>query len=793
MKITRVLRWVGLIASLLVLIVLLSLTWVWQRIGASLPELDGAYQTAGISAQARIERDAEGVVSIDAANRQDAARALGFAHGQDRFSQMDLSRRRAAGELSQLFGSAALPLDRATIGHRFRSLAETAIAALPENQQTELQAYAEGVNAGLSSLGKAPWEYAVLRSDPVPWSPEDSGLVFYAMVLELQDERGSYELNLNSLRDVMAQSSVDYFNPLVGPQDSALDGSRGPLRTPPGPGVLDLRDYAMPEPEISWQHEEIPVLGSNSIAIAGSRTGHGAGMIAGDPHFGMQIPNIWYRATLIWPDDSGNPHRVSGVSLPGVPGIIIGSNGHIAWSFTNATIDVGDLVPIDLNQVAPEIFYHIGAKSVEFEERIDLVQLKNGDTEEVPSTWTVHGPIVGRTIKGKPLAFRWTFHDPAALNFDILGLMEAREVDEALALAGSSGMPNQNMFVADTAGNAAWTLTGKIPQRIGFDGMFPVSWTFGDRNWDGYLPADKRPVRRASSERALWSGNQRKVSGPDLELIGDAGYDGPERAGQIERGINALPATVTPDDLLAIQLDYHGDWLRRWQELLIETLHEIGVQADDSPRGKLLSTIENWSGEASSDSVAYRLLREWHGALASATLDPIFEKTRRRDLGFTYRRFRYQEALWNLHQTQPEHLLAPAFTAWTEMRIHVADVVVAEVDNWETHTWGETNRLRMNHPFSHFLPEILAKMINMPADSQSGDSRMPRVARPAHGASLRFVVSPGQEDSGLMHIPGGQSGNPRSPFYRAGHAAWSMGAPTPFLPGEPYHVIVLKP
>ncbi|GAB5559088.1 MAG: penicillin acylase family protein [Synoicihabitans sp.] len=793
MKIAPVIRWVGILASLAVLIILLGFAWVWHRIETSLPTLDGTAQIAGLSAEVRLERDEDGSVTIQAASRLDAARALGFAHGQDRFFQMDVTRRRAAGELSALFGDAALPLDRSVVGHRFRALAQAALAMLPPEQVARLEAYAAGVNAGLQSLEKSPWEYAVLRADARPWAPEDCGLVFYAMVLELQDERGRYEQNLNSLRDVMGKRAADFFAPLIGPQDSAFDGSTQALPPLPSERVLDLRGFDLPQLGLLDATEVPPVLGSNAIAVPGDRTGHGAGLIAGDPHLAMQVPNTWYRASLLWSDSSGVPHRVTGVSLPGVPGIIIGSNGHIAWTFTNATVDIGDLVPLDLNQIAPELLYHKGAESLEFEERVDIITLKDGSTEEVPSTWTIYGPIVDRTIKGKPLAFRWVFHDPAALNFDLLDLMEARDVEDAIAIAATSGMPNQNLFVADSSGEAAWTLTGKIPQRFGFDGRFPVEWTFGDRGWDGYISADKRPVIRASADRPLWSGNQRKVSGEDLAVVGDAGYDSPERASQIERGLAALPTVVSPDDLLAIQLDDRGEWLFRWRDLLVTTLRDLGIDRDDSPRGRLLALVEDWDGYATADSVGYRVLREWRDTLSHATLGPIFEKTQRRDLDFSYHRFRYEEALWTLHQAQPEHLLSAHFTTWPELRVHVADVVIAQIEDWNTHTWGEVNRLAMNHPFAHFLPQKIAQILNMPAEPQSGDSRMPRVARPGHGASLRFVVAPGQEETGLMHLPGGQSGNPRSPFYRAGHRAWELGAPTPFLPGDPYHVLILKP
>ena len=796
MKFARALRTIGIIACGAVLVALLALAWLWNRIEASLPPLEGTFQISDLTAPAEIDRDDQGTVIIQAANRIDAARALGFAHGQDRFFQMDLSRRRAAGELAILVGDAALGLDRATVGHRFRQLAEQAITALPARHRDELAAYTAGVNAGLASLAKSPWEYAVLRATPEPWSMEDCGLVFYAMVLELQNSTGSYEHAMTTLRDVMGEVSVDFFNPPVGPNDSAFDGSTQPLRAPPSAAIVDLRpSEILPELTVSAAPEH-SIIGSNAFALTSAHTASNSAMVAGDPHLSMKIPNTWYRAQLNWLREDGSPHRVEGVSLPGVPGIIIGSNGSIAWTYTNATLDTGDLVAVDLNQVAPEIFYYYQGESIEFEEHVDQVIQHDGDTEAVISTWTQFGPIVGRTLKGKPLAYRWTFHDPAALNFDVLDLAEADDVTAAIAIAASSGMPNQNMFVADATGEAAWTLTGKLPRRVGFDGRYPVSWTFGDRGWDSYLAPDERPVIRATADQPIWSGNQRKVSGAALERIGDGGYDEPDRAAQIRRRLGELPTEISPTDLLAIQLDDHADWAQRWHRLLLDTLQSGGIDESDPMLAEVKQTLESWDGHASSTSSAYRIVRRWHRLLAGTTLDPIFAKCMRRDPQFSYAKFRYDEALWALHRDEPAHLVGSPFSDWADLRANVAVAVLSEVDEAggvRRYPWGDANRLRMRHPFSFFLPGFLADFINMPPDAQSGDLGIPRVARPEHGASMRFVVAPGHEDEGILHLPGGQSGNPLSPYFRAGHDAWLAGDPSPLQPGEPRHRLTLQP
>ncbi|MCF3651021.1 penicillin acylase family protein [Synoicihabitans lomoniglobus] len=795
MKVARIIRWFGLILCALALILVGAFAWMWSQVKSSLPPLDGELPLAGLSAPATLARDAMGTAVIHADNRVDAMRALGFAHGQDRFFQMDLLRRRAAGELSGLFGEVALWSDRTTVVHRFRAKARTALEQESPTNRALIAAYTTGVNAGLASLSAAPWEYAVARTEPQPWAPEDCMLVLYSMVLDLQNSTGSYEQDLTVLRDVMGTRAVDFFNPIVGPDDRAIDGSTAPLPPPPSEEVIDLRGVSsIAEPEdIAARPDRLPI-GSNAMALPGDRTTNGAALLAGDPHLGLRVPNIWYRAQLNWTDAAGSPQRITGASMPGTPGIAIGSNGHIAWSFTNAMIDTGDLVAVDLNPVAPEILYLRGTESLEFEEHVDTITLKNGDTETVESTWTVYGPIVGKTLRGKSLAFKWVFHDPAAVNLGMLDLQQARDVEAAVNAAHRAGLPSLNLLVADSAGAAAWTITGRIPQRFGYDGRFPVSWTYGDRGWSGYLDSAETPVIRAAPGQALWDGNNRAIGGDALARLGDSGYDDPERGAQLARGLEALTAAAAPADLAAIQTDPHADWMLRWRDLLLATFERTGASGD---RAKFLEIVKTWDGTAGANSVAYRLLRDWRGQVTRLTLDPIFSLCTRVAPDFRYWRFRYEAALWALHRDEPAHLITADYLNWDALRLAAVDRVIAQADEtgqpFDRTTWGDTNRLDMNHPFGEMVPEPFAGWLNMPHLRQSGDSRMPFVQRPSHGASLRMAVSPGHEDEGLLHLPGGQSGNPLSVYYRAGHTAWAQNVPVPLLPGEPEHTLTLTP
>lgn len=791
---TRRLRIVGLVGCGLALLLLGTFAWGWRQLEGSLPPLDGTRPLPGLSARATLDRDALGAVHVRAATAADAARALGFAHGQDRFFQMDLLRRRGAGELAALIGPAAIDVDRSARVHRFRALAGEVIAREPERRRALLDAYAEGVNAGVASLPGRPWEYRLLRAEPEPWTPVDSALVLYAMAFDLQFSAGEYDETLLTLRDKLGLSAVEFFNPPIGPADGALDGSAAPLPPPPSPAVLDLRgtpEQATAAPD----HPERPHYGSNAFALPGSS---GAAMLASDPHLSLRIPNVWYRARLEWTTAAG-PVQVAGVTLPGVPGVVIGSNGRLAWGLTNSCADTSDLVALDLNQVAPEIFYHRGREMLEFERRTDTIAVKGEDPVTVESVWTVWGPIVARDERGKQLAFKWTLHDPAAANFGLLDLATAGSVEDGIAVAHQCGIPPQNIVLADRTGAVAWTIAGRLPKRFGFDGRFPVSWTYGDRGWDGLLAPEELPVWRPQPGGVVWSANQRHLGGEAFARLGDGGYFEGDRALQVRDDLQLLAERAqpaNPADLLAIQLDARGRWLERWRELLVRTLDRDGAETDER-RAEFRRRVTEGELEARPDSVAYRLVRDWHDRLRVMTLGPIFASCARQNPRFNYGLLRTEEALWALHEQEPPHLLAPEYESWAALRSAAVDAVRAHLDEagleLEEATWGQRNPARIRHPFSAILPLGLGDWLNMPPEPLAGDQHVPRVVRSSYGASMRLVVAPGRENEGILHLPAGQSGHPLSPFYRAGHAAWVRGEPLPLLPGDAQHSLVLEP
>jgi len=789
------------IATAVVLLLVLSALGVGRQVVGSLPQLDGERALPGLQSAVRIERDERGAPAIRGANRLDVARALGFVHGQDRFFQMDLLRRSAAGELSELFGRATVARDRTIRVHRFRSVARRVQEMAVAEDQALAQAYAEGVNAGLATLASRPFEYLILRVDPAPWRPEDSILVTLAMFIQLHDASGRRESSIGVMHDLLPPKLVQFLLPAGTEWDAPLIGEPAVQPPVPGPDVFDLRTASLsaPPPLLrlgeSDRDDPLEAPGSNNWAVAAAHSLNGRALIANDMHLGLSVPNTWYRATLIWPARSSGENWVSGVTLPGTPLVVVGSNRYVAWGFTNSQGDWNDLVIIETDPSDSTRYIAPGGSRL-FDRHRERIAVKGVPDETVEVVSTIWGPIVDRDHRGRPRALRWTAHDPEAINASLRLLEEAKTLDEALAIAQQSGIPPQNFVCADATGRIGWTLTGRIPRRIGFDGEVPTSWADGTRRWDGWLRPEEYPRIVDPPSGRLWTANARVLAGTALAQVGDGGYANGNRARQIRDALMAVER-ATPEAMMRIQLDDRALFLSRWRQVLLDGLSESAT-ANHPKRRELKALVENWGGHASVDSVGYRAVRTFHDILERQGFGALTARCLAADPRFDFfNAARQREGpLWKLITERPIHLLSPKFRNWDEQILAAIDATIISLESegpeLADRTWGERNRSRIQHPFSRAMP-LLGRLLEMPSEPLPGDVDMPRVQEPDRGASERLVVSPGLEETGLFHMPGGQSGHPLSPYYRAGHDAWAHGQPAPFYSKVVAHRLTLVP
>ena len=767
----------------------------WWALRGSLPQLDGNLQTKSVRGETSIERDALGTVTITAGNRADATWALGYVHAQERFFEMDLMRRSAAGELAELFGAAALPLDRRARVHRMRARAEATLALAPPADRELIETYRDGVNAGLAALSVRPFAYLLTRNTPRAWSSADTLLVIDAMYFSLNDAGNKRELAFSRMKAALPESVFQFLTATGGWWNAPLSGPAMRWPDPPSPADIDLRAL---DPSLLKHTDAAPdvVPGSNSFAVGGTLTG-GPGLIANDMHLDLRVPDIWFRARLVFP----NPRRpgtsidVSGASLPGTPAIVAGSNGSIAWGFTNSYGDFADWVRV-LPDPAAADHYLTAEGSAAIETHEESIAVHGAAPETLLVRETRWGPIMAEDADGTPLALAWTAEREGSVNLELLKLEAAETADEGVAIAQQAGMPAQNFLVADRFGNIAWTIAGRIPLRVGgFDPRLPADWSKPDTGWNGWVETADYPLISNPPWHRLWTANARLVDeGRPLDLIGDGGYDLGARQQQIRDDLRAKEH-FSAADMLDIQLDDRAVFLDPWRKRLLTLLD---TDTTNPQHVALRKSLEDWDGRASIASVSYRIVRAWRNEVKDTVMDGFAAAVRVRFADFDLPKLSQSEhAVWMLLDRSPPHLLPPGYQTWEALQLACLDRVAANLEKQPggipARTWGERNTARIAHPLSRALPGFIARLLDMPADQLPGDSNMPRVQSPTFGASERFAVAPGDEEHGYFELPGGQSGHPLSPFYGAGHRDWVEGKPTPFLPGPAQHRLQFEP
>ncbi len=810
----RLLGWAaGLVIALAVLAMLALLVGFGLLRGSS-PQLEGslAASEGGPAAAVTLERDAGGAPTVRGASEADVAYGLGFLHAQDRFFQMDLSRRLAAGELAALLGGRMAAQDRKARVYRFRQVARRVGAEATPAQRAVYEAYARGVNHGLDSLSVRPWEYILLRATPQPWRAEDSVLAVHAMWWQLQHRDVEQEIARRAVvarveervtaasreqADARRADEVVRFlfprgDEWDAPNFAAQAAATAPGAVPeapavPPPELLDLRTAraAPPAPPAPGKP------GSNAWAVAGPHVEGGGALIASDMHLGLRVPAVWYRARLVV--TGGQASDTVGVTLPGVPAVVAGSNGKVAWAFTNSYGDWVDVRGVSCDVAAG--VYYTGTGEQRFKAGRERIEVLRDD----PVVQPVYESPLGVLVERSPgpagtgeicwLA-RWLATEPGATTLGSIDLQRVASVDEALALAPTVGIPHQNLLVGDRSGRIAWTIAGRIPSgERGPETPRPVGWR----------AAVEAPRIVDPEIGRLWSGNARQVDGALERVLGNdeaesgMNYEHGSRVRQIRDGLLALDRPATPADMLAIQLDDRALFLERWQRLLLGTLDEDALR-DHPKRAELKRLVAAWSPRAAPDAVGYRMVRAFRNGTRDAVWGMI---TGALGAGVGSSPVAlFEGSLWRMVTEQPPHLLTADHADWRAFLLAQADATIAAAEaacgGLDRCTWGARNTARIRHPLSGALGG-LGRFLDMPAVPVPGDDDMPRVAAPSFGASQRFAISPGREAEAYLHIPGGQSGHPLSPFYREGFDDWVVGRPTPLLPGTTAHTLTLEP
>ncbi len=775
------------------MLALVGLTLVWALFAASLPRYGGEVSIPGVRAQVRIRFDDRGVPTIEAGDREDAFLGLGYVTAMERLFQMDLLRRKAGGRLAEVFGEAAIEHDRKQRVLGFGRAAETMVARLSEPERAVLSAYAAGVNAAMESSRIPPFEFLLAGYRPEPWTPADSLRAILGMFQLLTFTEGS-ERMLSVMEAGLPAEVVAFLTPDTDPYTVPVAGgnrSRRPQTAIPAAALAALRAPVSESGSAGLVQPDPVPIGSNSWALGPPRTRDGRALLANDMHLPLAVPVIWYRAALHYAGKI-----LTGLTLPGIPALVAGSNGKIAWGFTNANADVLDLVRLDLDPGDPGR-YRTPSGWRTLSSTAERIAVKGGAEVLVEVKQSLWGPVLERPLLGVPVALSWTALLPEAVNLALIDMDRVSSLEEAAGLMNRAGGPPQNVILADQEGRIGWTYMGRFPKRRGFDGATALSWADGARGWEGLIPEGEMARVFDPPEGFLVTANDRMLGAEYPYSIGHD-YAHGFRGHRIRQRLRGL-SDATEHDMLALQLDDRARFYDFYRDVALRVL----AGADRPEAALARRALLRWDGRAGAGSLGFGLLMEFRRRLTTEVFAPFLGACRALDPDFSYNWYKLDVPLRKLLAARlPETLPDPArYPDWEAFLLTMLEESTRTLS--EQHPgrpldrlrWGDVSRARIAHPYSARLG-FLAPFLDMPDAPVPGCPQCVRVVydrEVQHGQSERMVVSPGREADAILHLPGGQSGHPGSAHYRDQFGHWLTGQALPLEGKAQNSVLLLKP
>jgi penicillin G amidase len=765
-------KWVvallGLVA-LLVVFLLVAAGWVYVHAHRALPQIDGAISVPGLNAPVQIIRDAQGVPHITAANVDDLFFAQGYLTAQDRLWQMDVSRRYAAGELAEVFGPKLLEHDIQQRYLQIRNAVERGATTLDPRDRKFFEDYARGVNAFIDShRDKLPLEFVILRYQPKPWRVTDSLLVGANMSqmlntqydVELWREKIVKQLSPDLAADLYPNHSWRDHPP--GTESDQLDNkapaqvSSGKQRTQARTGWLS--GLLASESLLSDCDGCVP--GSNNWVVSGEHTVTGKPLLSNDMHLAHQIPNTWYEAHL-----QGGDYNAAGLTLPGLPFIMVGHNQRIAWGFTNLGPDVQDLFIENFNRdqqvETPQGF-------VPPERHFETVHIKNGRDLQFDVLVTRHGPIITPILPGetRQIALQWTLYDPNLMTDPFFDVNTARNWQEFRAAFSRFGGPSQNVVYADIDGHIGYQATGKIPIRASGDGLLPVSGADDTHSWTGYIPFEKLPSVLDPPSGILATANAR-ITSDDYPYLLANNWFGPYRTERIYRVLESAQK-FKPADMLALQTDIYSDVDHFFADHFV-----YAIDHTKNPSQRLQQAAEimrGWDGRMVTDSAAPSIAYFSRRNLLRLILEPR--------IGADYSFYS-----WGLSTAALEAIVDRRLTRWLPNGFQSFDeLLIAAVDrtlqaaprDLKSWKWGGQFPVEIQHPVLGSIP-MLNWFCGTGKHPQSGNGVTVKQVGRTFGPSERMTVDFSNLDDSTLNIVVGESGHLLSPNYKDQFKAWYDG------------------
>lgn len=802
-KTTVILRTLVSVATVAVLLSATASAWYWRASRSSLPKTTGTLRLAGLSASVDVRRDARGIPHLLAETPEDLYFAQGFVVAQDRLFQMDLLRRDALGQLSEIVGIDAVGRDAKHRRLGYGPVCERSYAEMAPEVRMPLDRFAAGVSACIAwQNGVLPFEFRLLRYEPRPWTPVDTLVIGKLMAEQLSS---TYETDLlradfaDLPADLRADLFVDhsrYDVPIVGedPKPAEVDEEAAPpapsgarpaaapakaavVRRAPDDGVI--RRVSLDEDLLS---SEPLVVGSNNWVVDGTRTATRKPILANDPHLPLALPPIWYAMHLATRDGATD---VAGVTFPGAPGIVIGHNRRIAWGVTNFGPDVQDLYAETFDETGTR--YRTPDGWADAEVRHETIRVRRPGFTTETEDWPIeviatrHGPIVKDSGTTK-YALRWTALDiasemPAFLRIDRAGSWD--EFRDGLRLYPG---PMQSFVFADVDGNIGYYGAGRVPIRPRGAGDVPVDGASGAFDWQGYVPFENLPHALNPPDGYLMTANNRIVGDSVPEFYTRMWFS-PFRARRIADLLHA-GSRMTVEDMNRFQNDTYSypDAIFAAE---VTAIAKNRIAAGDPGRAtweSLLEFIDGWDGKLDADSVsatvAFRMRREFVDRVLRGRLG---------DRAAQYSWYGRDSFVVNLIEQRPARWLPPDAANWEDVLLASYTSTRSALEkefgpNPSLWSYGRINMLTLAHPLGQ-IPQ-LSGLLNLPRMEMAGGPSTVKAIGVLRGAgpSMRLVVDLADFDRTTLVLPSGNSGQHASAHYGDQAEDWRLGrtAPLPF-------------
>ncbi len=781
----RIFLWLILV---LVLLIAGLIGYAYFMARSALPQLDGSIFAKGLSAPVKVTRDGHGVPAIEAASLEDLFFAQGYVTAQDRLWQMDVMRRFGAGELSEVLGEGTLKIDREQRILGLRAAAQKSLGAASPRDRLYFDAYARGVNAFIEARGNAlPIEFHVLKYRPKPWQAEDSIVIANQMVKDLNfyafgdafaREKILAKLGPELTADLYVNRSWHDRPPTVMREDLSDQPNQGDSGdkdddddddddSGPDNAVTQRRGGL----EIWTQHAPEAVHGSNDWVVSGAHTVTGKPLLSNDMHLGHQMPNLWYEAHL-----KCGSVDVAGVTLPGMPYVIVGHNQRIAWGFTNVGPTVADAFIENFNAQGA---YQTPQGWQQPQHREEVIHVKGKPDVSVDVKITRHGPIISELIPGetRQVALRWTLYD--GLHMPFFDVDTAQNWEGFRKAFSQLDAPGQNVVYADVDGNIGYQTTGHIPIRAAGDGSLPVS--DDAHEWISYIPFDKLPRIYNPPSGIIATANGR-IAPDDYPYSISAEWEAPWRTARIYHVLESGRKFATAD-MLALENDIQSENDLFAAERFV---YAVDHAAKPSARAKQAADLmRNWDGRMIASSTAATIAVRSGQELTRLLLEPRLGAApgdpKQQETTLSWKTYHWEmRTVWlqNVMLHQPKRWLPEKYPNYDELLTAGVEAAVNSSDapkdlgSWH---WGRVNAVDIEHPILGKIPGLL-RWTAPGIKDESGSGYTVKAVTRHHGPSERFTANLADLDESTLNTVTGQGGNFLSPYYMDQWKAWYEGS-----------------